>query len=56
MKLFIDSGPLIARINEKDPNHKLIISILNDIKDQKYEFTRIFTSNYIIDELSLIHI
>ncbi|MHA1379474.1 MAG: type II toxin-antitoxin system VapC family toxin [Candidatus Helarchaeota archaeon] len=55
MKLFIDSGPFIARINEKDPNHKLILSVLNDIKNRKLEFTRIFTSNYIIDE-SVTHV
>ena len=55
MKLFIDSGPFIARVNKKDPNHELILQILNDIKIQKLEFTRLFTSNYIVDE-SVTHV
>ncbi len=55
MKLFIDAGPFIARINKKDPNHELILQVLNDIKTQKLEFTRLFTSNYIVDE-SVTHV
>jgi len=55
MNLFIDSGPFIARVNKKDPNHELINSTFTDIKNQKYDFTRIFTSNYIIDE-SVTHV
>ncbi|MHA1266542.1 MAG: type II toxin-antitoxin system VapC family toxin [Candidatus Helarchaeota archaeon] len=55
MKLFIDSGPIIARINKKDPNHERILTILTDLKNRKYTITRIFTSNYIIDE-SVTHV
>lgn len=55
MKLFIDSGPFIARINKKDPNHEVIIQILDAIRTQKLEFTRLFTSNYIVDE-SVTHV
>nr|MDO8087077.1 PIN domain-containing protein [Candidatus Sigynarchaeum springense] len=49
-KLFIDSGPIIARINDKDPDHQLVQKQLRDIKDKRLDFGFLYTTNYIIDE------
>ncbi|MEX2682788.1 MAG: type II toxin-antitoxin system VapC family toxin [Candidatus Sigynarchaeota archaeon] len=49
-KLFLDSGPIIARVNDKDPDHELVQKQLRDIKDKRLNFGFLYTTNYIIDE------
>lgn len=50
MKLFIDTGPFAARVNEKDPYYEVTMKILQRIKNRELAFTRLYTSNYVIDE------
>jgi uncharacterized protein len=49
-KLFIDSGPIIARVNDKDPDHELVQKQLRDIKNRRLDYSFLYTTNYIIDE------
>jgi uncharacterized protein len=49
-KLFIDSGPIIARVNDKDPDHESVKEVLQNIKDKQLDYGFLYTSNYIIDE------
>lgn len=49
-KLFLDSGPIIARVNDKDPDHEIVQKQLQDIKDKRLDFGFLYTTNYIIDE------
>ncbi len=49
-KLFLDSGPIIARVNDKDPDHELVQKQLRGIKDKRLDFGFLYTTNYIIDE------
>lgn len=48
--LFLDSGPIIARVNDKDPDHELVLKTLQEIKEGKLDFITLYTTNYIIDE------
>lgn len=49
-KLFIDTGPLVARINDKDPDHVVVQEILASIKTRRIDVGFMYTTNYIIDE------
>jgi predicted nucleic acid-binding protein len=55
LRLFIDSGPLIAKYNKKDPYYAQIKSVFDKIQAKEIEITRIFTSNLVIGE-ALTHI
>jgi len=57
-KLFLDSGPLIARINSMDPNNAIVMKALQSIKVRipgRPAYSGLATSNYIIDE-SVTHV
>ncbi|NMC07046.1 MAG: type II toxin-antitoxin system VapC family toxin [Candidatus Lokiarchaeota archaeon] len=49
-KLFLDSGPIIARVNDKDPDHDLVQKQLQKLKDNRLDFGFLYTTNYVIDE------
>jgi len=48
--VFLDSGPIIARVNDKDPDHRLVLETLEEIKEGKRDVIALYTTNYIIDE------
>lgn len=47
--IIIDSGPLLAYVNPKDPNHHLSVEIFT--KSMKGNFGKLVVSNFIIDEV-----
>jgi uncharacterized protein len=49
-KLFLDSGPIIARVNDKDPDHEFVQKQLRELKKNPLDFGFLYTTNYIIDE------
>lgn len=55
LRLFIDSGPLIAKFNKKDPYYAEVKSVFDQIQAKEIEITRMFTSNLVIGE-TLTHI
>ena len=55
MKLFLDSGPLIAKFNQKDPYYDSTKVIFDQIQSKELDVTRILTSNLVIGEV-LTHI
>ena len=55
MRLFIDSGPLIAKYNKKDPYYAQVKSVFDQIQAKEIEIARMFTSNLVIGE-TLTHI
>ncbi|MEM3381815.1 MAG: PIN domain-containing protein [Candidatus Bathyarchaeia archaeon] len=50
MKLFIDSGPFIARHNRDDRYHKETLEIFNKIASWELPYTKLYCSDYIVDE------
>jgi len=55
LRLFIDSGPLIAKYNKKDPYYQQVKSIFDQIQVKQIDITRIYTSNLVIGE-TLTHV
>src|SRR5271157_4644507 len=55
MKLFLDSGPLIAKFNQKDPYYTSTKAIFDQIQSREIDVARIITSNLVIGE-ALTHV
>ncbi len=55
MKLFLDSGPLIAKFNQKDPYYTATKHIFDQIQTQEIDVSGFFTSNLVIAE-TLTHV
>lgn len=50
MKLFIDTGPLVARTYRPDPRHRESVDVFRRISDRTLPYRLLFTSNYVVDE------
>ena len=50
MKLFLDTSAFIARYHSRDHHHKEAVSLTEEIGSGTSPFTRLYTSDYIIDE------
>ncbi|TMI67590.1 type II toxin-antitoxin system VapC family toxin [Candidatus Bathyarchaeota archaeon] len=50
MRLFIDTGPIVARHNKEDYHHNQANATLDKIASGKTSYTKLYTSDYIIDE------
>ena len=47
--LFVDTGDLVARVNQKDTDHSKAIEINNHVKENTSKYVLVFT-DYIFDE------
>lgn len=50
MKLFLDSGALIARTLSNDANHEAAVDLFRRISERKAPYVDLFTSNFVVDE------
>ena len=50
MKLFIDTGPLVAGTYRTDPRHRESVDVFRRISDRTLPYRLLFTSNYVVDE------
>jgi predicted nucleic acid-binding protein len=50
MKLFIDSGPFIARHNLDDEHHAKAVEVFSKIASGELPYTKLYCSDYIVDE------
>ncbi len=50
MKLFIDTGPIVAYYNTDDSLHDAAKQVFDDLASGVLEFSAIYTSDYIFDE------
>ena len=50
MKLFIDTGPLVARTYRPDPRHRESVDVFRRISDRTLPYRLLFTSNFVVDE------
>lgn len=50
MKLFIDSGPFIARHNKDDEYHRETVEAFSKIASGELPYTKLYCSDYIVDE------
>lgn len=50
-RLFIDSGAIVARFVQNDPNHGAALRTLDEIRTQRLPYQLLFTSNFIVDEV-----
>jgi len=50
VKLFIDTGPLVARTYRPDPRHRESVDVFRRISDRTLPYRLLFTSNYVVDE------
>jgi len=50
LKLFIDTGPFVARLLPTDPDHERSLGVFREISERKLAYTALYTSNYVVDE------
>jgi predicted nucleic acid-binding protein len=50
LRLFIDTGPIVARHNIEDDHHNQAKATLDKIASGKTSYTKLYTSDYVIDE------
>jgi len=50
VKLFLDSGALIARTLENDANHVAAVDMFRRISEREVPYEHLFTSNFVVDE------
>ncbi len=50
MKLFVDTGPLVARTYRPDPRHRESVETFRRISERTVPYRLLFTSNYVVDE------
>ena len=50
MKLFLDTGPIVAFFNNDDTHHERAREVLGAIASGELEYDRLFISDYIFDE------
>ncbi len=50
MKLFLDSGALIARAIENDKNHAAAKQVFHGLSQRKLPYRLLYTSNFVVDE------
>ncbi|WP_247729866.1 type II toxin-antitoxin system VapC family toxin [Halovivax limisalsi] len=50
--LFVDTGPLYARFDSDDDHHERTVSILSDIRDGTLRHRPLYTSRYVLGELT----
>lgn len=51
MKLFVDTGPLVARIYAPDAKHKESVEVFRRISERTLPYRLLFTSNFVADEV-----
>lgn len=50
MKLFIDTGPLVARVYRPDPKHRESVETFRRISERSLPYRLLYTSNFVVDE------
>lgn len=50
MRAFLDTGPLVARVNKRDPDHDIVIAFLGKMAQGAIPYRMLITTNYIVDE------
>ena len=50
MRLFIDTGPFMARHNKRDKQHSYAVQSFDKIRDGETLYRKLYTSDYILDE------
>ena len=50
MKLFLDSGALIARAIKNDTNHEAAKQVFHELSRRKLPYRLLYTSNFVVDE------
>jgi predicted nucleic acid-binding protein len=50
LKLFLDTGALVARYNKDDEHHKEAVDLFSGIAEGKIGVSKLYCSDYIVDE------
>ena len=50
MKLFLDTGAFVARLDKKDAHNKKAVATFEAIMSGELKYQRLYTSNYILNE------
>lgn len=50
MRLFIDTGPFIARHNSRDNEHQKAVESFDKIRDGETSYRKLYISDYVLDE------
>ncbi len=50
LKLFIDTGPLMARHNKRDRDHTSAVESIDKFRRGETPYRKLYTSDYILDE------
>ena len=50
MRLFIDTGPFMARHNKRDKHHPYAVESFDKMRDGKTPYRKLYTSDYVLDE------
>ena len=50
MRLFIDTGPFMARHNKRDKQHSSAVESFDKIRDGETAYRKLYTSDYVLDE------
>lgn len=51
MKLFIDTGPFVARTYRLDPHHRAAVEVFRRISVRDLPYRQLYTSSYVVDEV-----
>lgn len=50
MKLFLDTGPIVAYYNKRDRDHPTALESFEKISESSTPYTKLYTSDYVLDE------
>jgi len=50
LRLFIDTGPFMARHNKRDKQHSSAVESFDKIRDGETAYRKLYTSDYVLDE------
>lgn len=50
LKLFIDTGPFMARHNKRDRDHESALESFDKLRGAETQYRKLYTSDYILDE------
>jgi predicted nucleic acid-binding protein len=50
LKLFLDTGPIVAYYNKRDRDHPTALESFEKISENKTPYTKLYTSDYVLDE------
>ncbi len=50
MRLFLDTGPIVAYFNKRDRDHTTAFESFEKIYERRTPYTKLCTSDYVLDE------